>query len=372
MSQFSVSYIYRSKLWFTTLLALGIVFIGIPVYLSLLKNHNCKPNALEGKQIQKGNKSFYGFLDQIKKTNGLLILGTSETANSLEGYNYPELLNQDSSFTYKPVVKLAGAGRSPYVYFPHILNNPEAFKDQKIVFYINPTYWRYGLNTFHKGYYKRYVSADLIKKTKPQMQQHQLYERYMKAADIFDLKNSIDPLWNHYKSLFFHNLNYLIYRKSHAECKKNVFEHYFDSTLSAAKNIPPNTSYFYDLDTMQNVSIAFAKKKAEFPSINETSDFQYKMLEDFIVLSQQYQIDLVLYLGPFNQKFCAQKNPEKLASHQHVIESIKRLLTRHNIPFIDGSQSGNMGGTFLDVQHISTYEAFVTAQNIKRYYENRL
>jgi hypothetical protein len=36
---------------------------------------------------------------------------------------------------------------------------------------------------------------------------------------------------------------------------------------------------------------------------------------------------------------------------------------------IDGTWQGNVPGTFIDVQHISEYGAYLTAQQIKAYYE---
>src|SRR5690606_34772097 len=102
--------------------------------------------------------------------------------------------------------------------FPLILDNPEAFEGLDVIYYINPTYWRVGLNQFREGYFERYVDASLVNRIKEKAQKKGLYEKFMKPVD--DDPEPFITAADHYvdafKSYYYNDLtNCLISQSTH-------------------------------------------------------------------------------------------------------------------------------------------------------------
>jgi len=341
-------------------LALILSLVIIPLFLVTLS-----PLSLsipKGVQIKSGSHLFYNFLENIKQANGILVLGTSETGNSLNGNNYYSLLNKDQNFN-RSVYALGGAGRSANVYFPLILDNPKAFKDLNIIYYINPTYWRNGLNKFNETYANRYIESSLVNSTKKFAQKEGVFDDFMNLGEnynsniLFSFSRAIDR----FKSLYYHDLNLVLWKKTVIPIKKINIKTTYDSIRLTGLKQQINLEF--------NVTDDFLRKNSDFPSINTKSTYQDDLLLAFIQLCEKYEINCTFYLGPYNEIYCQQKNPELINEHQIVIKKIKDRLINSQIDFIDGSNLSSVPGTFMDVQHISEYGAFLTAIQIKEHYE---
>jgi len=363
--------IIREGYWIPALAAGVMVLLVIPLLLIAYNHQNKGRFAPEvhfnGSYVKSSSRVFYDFLDNIKASNGLLVLGTSETNITLNGNNYWALLNRDSTFS-RNISVLAGAGRCSYVYFPAILNNPEHFEELEVLYYVNPTYWRKGLNHYRKDYYTRYVDPTLLPLLKPEGEKLGIYEQFMaqEASRFPNYHNIIDHHIDDFKSYYYHDLDrFFNDRKIIPGATKgsNRLESFYsEEQLLALRN---------KINPQFNATDDFMDQGHDFPVIDSTSDFQDNMLLAFIKICKQYNIRCTFYLGPFNEIYCRENNPAALAKHQATMVKIKTILENSGLPYIDGSGLSNVPGTFKDMQHISEYGAYLTALQIKEHYEKR-
>jgi hypothetical protein len=355
----------RNRLWIplaasiivTTLIPFPLIWIQLP-----------QANTINGAYLKEGNRAYEVFVRGIKNSNGVLILGTSETDNKLDGLNYWGFLNKDK--LVKPYFSiLAGAGRTSSIYFPLILKNPEVFKKLKILLYINPTYWRHGLSNFNTFYYTRYIGPFLFTNTKNAVMQRGLYSKFMKLALLdtlfadgvqLGLKEQIYQNVNTFKSYYNYDLARILFNSENM-IKDQTFDPISHEQIAEYKK---------GVDSSYNATFSFIAKDAPpFPQIDTESTFRYEELKEFLLLCNDYQINVTVYLGPYNSVYCKKKNPELIEQYEEVMTNIRMIIANAGVPFIDGSSISYTPGTFLDVQHISKYGAFITAQQIKKHYE---
>ncbi len=324
---------------------------------------NPKPLKIpNGVDIKNGSRIFYRFLNNIKRENGILVIGTSETGNSLNGNNYYSILTKDEEFN-RNVYALGGAGRCANVYFPLIMDNPKAFKKLNLIYYINPTYWRKGLNNFNEAYFNRYLDSNFVSHVKSLIPNKGNYERFMNEKQIVNsnINFILNRLIENFKSLYFNDLSlFLDKSKNDKKLKFNINNKYDQNKLDSLKN---------KINLKFNVTEEFLKKNEDFPYIDKESDYQYEMLQSFIDICKDYQINCTYYLGPFNEIYCSQKNRDIVADHKQVLKKIKTLLKNKKVDYIDGTDLSRISGSFIDIQHISEYGAYLTAIQIKKYYE---
>lgn len=359
----TVSKIIKNKLWVASALSLVISLIVVPIVMVVMTNARFEAGAkltIKDAHVKEGNRVFYNFLKDVKKTNGVMILGTSETGNSLDGNNYWSFLQKNRT-AGKMYYDFGGAGRTCNMYFPLILKNADAFKGLEIIYYINPTYWRKGLNAFNEAYYNRYVGKDLNRSI--QEKDRAVVKDYLGSVNG-EVQPKIVQYVDDYRSLFYHDLKEWITSSSKKEL--NVVEDAFEFNDVYRQKM-------YDLvlekvDTNYNVLHKFLETNTLFPMI-DPSDYQYDQLQAFIDLNKTYGVKCVYYLGPFNEIYCNKMNPENYEEHAEVVKRIQAMLSDNAVNYIDGTYQGSIPGTFLDVQHISEYGAYLTALDIKKYYE---
>ena len=355
----TVKSIITKNLWVSAAITFIAILI-IPIGLSFQGSSSI--TMPKGVYVKKGNRIFYNFLEQLKQEKGILVLGTSETGNQLDGNNYFSILNKDKEFN-KPVYAFGGAGRAANVYFPLILDNPKAFENLELIYYINPTYWRNGLNKFSEDYFKRYVDDGLAFSVKNKAQRSAIYNKFIKdGAEIKSYFPFItERITDNFKSFYYHNLTNLIANKIPIKSSKiDIKNFYNDQKLKGFKQ---------KINLEYNVTDEFLKKNSPFPAIDTSSSYQYELLYNFIKLTKQYNINCTFYLGPYNEIYCNQQSPELKKEHQKVVRNIRQLLIKNDAVFIDGSAQSTIPGTFTDIQHISEYGAYLTAIQIKEYYE---
>ena len=95
------------------------------------------------------------FYQSIKNNNGFLVLGTSETT-TLKGGNYYDFLNNDKDIKGNKFSLLAGAGRTCGIHIPLLLHHQAEVDSLKIIYFINPVYWRTDLCDVSVEYWNRY------------------------------------------------------------------------------------------------------------------------------------------------------------------------------------------------------------------------
>jgi hypothetical protein len=366
------------------LLALIISLIIIPlIIISTDITPFTKP---KGIHVKSGSRVFYNFLEKIKDKNDILVLGTSETGNNLNGNNYYSLLNKDKEFN-KSVYSFGGAGRSANVYFPLILDNPEAFRNLDVIYYINPTYWRKELNKFSKPYFNRYVDSSFAYSVKDLAEKKDIFNDFMNPASntgniaLNNLKFSLNRTIDNFRSLYYNDLNSILTQiNSTSHTKKNITQRITALSkhkVSAIEKI--DIKMVFDSNKINelkqqinlefNATNHFLEQEADFPSIDTESNYQYEMLTSFIQLCKKYEINCTFYVGPYNEVYCQNKKPSLINEHREVLKNIKQILINNKVDLIDGTSISSVPGTFIDIQHISEYGALLTALQIKKHYE---
>lgn len=355
----TVKKIIKNKYWVSAVLACIISLLVIPI---VIVNYPSKIEIPNGTYIKSGSRVFYNFLNKVKATEGILVMGTSETSNSMSGNNYWGLLDRDEDIK-QHFYSLAGAGRCSYVYFPLILDNPKAFENLNVLYYINPTYWRKGLNEFNEKYFERYADSGFAMSVKNKAQNLGLYEQFLKPGVNDEMVSNFkrNRIIENYRSIFYYDLNQILAEEGSSSMHKINIDS-LNSENHISKLIRP-------IDLTYNAIPNFLKKGNSFPPIDTISNFQYEMLETFIDLTKEFKINCTFFLGPVNEIYCQGKNPELLKDHHLVVDRIKKILLNREVAYIDGSHQGTIPGTFVDVQHISEYGALLTAAQIKKYYE---
>jgi len=353
--------VVKNKWWVSAISTLVIVVFIVPA-LIVIQDVGGSIEIPQGKYIKAGNRIFFDFIEQLKSNGDVLILGTSETGRSLDGMNYWGLLDKDSTLS-KRYFSFGGAGRCSYVYFPLLLDNPKAFDGLNVVLYINPTYWRKGLNMFREDYYSRYVDNQLLGPVKSKATELGIYQEFMKPVEpSFSFPIYGGRKIDDFRSLFYYDLNRILYPKSSPDFQKSIN---IDSTgLRKVENEMEQKINF-----QYNVTEEYLKLGSSFTVIDTDSDFQSNMLRAFIKLVIKTNINCLFYVGPVNEIYGQEKNPEFLEDHYAAIDEIKEILESSNMKYLDGTNQGKIPGTFDDVQHISELGAYLTAIQIKEYYE---
>jgi len=332
------------------LIPLAIQFMALP-----------QTPTLEGTYIRENSRAFPRFLEAIKQHDGILVIGTSETGNHLSGENYWAMLNRDKAV--KPYFSvLGGAGRCSYIWFPPILANPKAFRGLRVFYYLNPTYWREDLNGFSEPYYDRYNGALLVRSIFP-------------AAKRYELQSFVKPYfqgkyqqedWRDYWVDGLKDFNsfysYDLYHLLKGGFPRKIHNYRYPAPAQI-------WMWQYGLDLTHNVSDDYwAQNPATgIPKIG-ASEFQYQALAAFIKLSKEVDMDLVVFIGPYNGILARHFSPEVIPEYKTVVERVKHILIQSKTQFIDGSDLSFSEGVFRDVQHNSTFGAWKIEQKIAAYY----
>jgi hypothetical protein len=303
------------------------------------------------------------FFRSIKSNHGYLCLGTSES-DDLPNGNYWNFLNCDNTLKCK-FSFLAGAGRTCGLYIPLFFRHRKEVDSLKIIYFINPVYWRTDLAKVNLEYWNRYsnykVCSDLELSETEEKNYYPPVQDYLEKLNVFQ------------KIVF--STEYEI-RKS----RKSFFQdltHIFNPAAyeKAFAFIPQNTPFLYsfsnfgkidskNIDTTFNILSSFHDKQW-FKPIDESSTYRYKELTSFISTCRDLGINATFILGPYNARFITNYNKASLAAYAQTEERIKQLLTNERVNFVDASDISSIVGAFNDHQHHSSYGAYLIYQKIK-------
>lgn len=336
-------------------------FYEIPVDTNV---NDCQQYTCQGISVKENSSEFKQFISSIKTNNGVLVLGSSET-NAFGDDNYQGLLNKyfecGVDFSY-----LAGAGRTAHIYFPTLINNRTLFKGVKILYFINPTYWRESLNYYRADYTERYNSRLEVFDARDELRELNLYDDF--GAPF--LNDSVIPLMGLYINRWrdkFVRLNDLFFNIRAEEpvivnkCTDDFIKKSIDSNII--------NGLMKELDPESNISLAFKEKDPkEFVKISD-SEFQWKALKGFKTICDDIGVELVFVLGPYNGIYCRNNSPEMCEKHEEVLRLLKSYLSDSGSEYIDCSDLSYEKGSFIDLQHHSKYAAWIIASRISNYYE---
>jgi len=301
------------------------------------------------------------FLQSIKRNNGYLVLGTSESNDLAEG-NYYDFLNADTSLNLRFSL-VAGAGRTSCTYFPLIQSN-ENVRGLKVLFFINPRYWCTPYACSNKHYFSRYVStAEYRRANRPKNKQ---------VNDILKVNRSHISLVNrigdgaalfldrvrrkYYQDLVF-NLNPDKFGKSlHFFGEKKSLDEYpnFGILDSVHYNFEYNVSKNDDLEDLVMI-------------VDTSVTYRYDELRAMISVCKEHGVDITFVVGPYNKVAFEKTCPDEVPLLDKVCQNIKNICRQENVPFIDATDLSDTPGVFKDAQHHNSYGAYFIYLKIKNY-----
>lgn len=356
MNFYSLSVQY--KLGCSAILSLLTCMIVLPIGILLIT----PSTSVTPELIKENSSTLFRFLAKLKNDDGVLILGTSETGNDLDSDNYWGFLQTDVNTQIRYEV-FGGAGRSAGMYFPAILSNPEAFSNLKILYYVNPTYWRPGLNYHEESYVSRYISSNSIRANYNALLDRNMIpfvdpESKLSQAAVFE--TSTDYALNFVRDLYYHDLPQL------SETVTDPLLRDFTQYSLGQQKVLQN-----GINPIVNATYSFIKgyPKFQFPGIAKDKTYRTNELKSFLSLCKEFNIKLTIYVGPYNKIMGASQNLDFSNDYNEVIQMIKNLCVEWETPYISGDIYSDSTFTFNDVQHTSKYGGWLAAKQIKEYYE---
>ncbi|MCF8296908.1 MAG: hypothetical protein K9J13_05115 [Saprospiraceae bacterium] len=321
---------------------------------------------MNGNNIKYNDKIFLTeFFNSIKRNNGYLILGTSESGSVHNG-NFYQFLNSDT--TIKPKFSiLSGAGRTAGVYLPVFINNKEAVDSLKVIYLINPVYWRTELAKLDVQYWNRYNNYHLVKNVQLNNEDLDAYNEVLKPyCDKLNpgqtIQYSMEYYLRKYRKPFFQNFSF----KLNPEKFNKRFSYVNEITegLNQYKNFGKvDTS---EIDIQYNVTHKYLEK-AWLNPIERSTDYRYKELEIFILFCKKYNVDITFLVAPYNGVFIKKFKPEYYDEFPQAMEKVIEILEREKVKYIDATDLSDITGTFIDNQHFSSYGAYLVYEKIKAY-----
>jgi len=303
------------------------------------------------------------FIGSIKKNNGYLVLGTSETT-SLTGGNYYDFLNSDPDLSYTGFSVLAGAGRTCGNIIPILLDQKNDLKGLQLIYFVNPVYWRKDLCEVNLDYGQRYMNYFMT--TRPNLTLEEKEKYYSPIAEFqtaLNITNKATASLDYIFRSLFRNYSY--------DLKNTLFGEYSEEKktfVEERRGIKfSRTNYknrLVSIDTLYNIEKSFSHKNW-FKPINEKVDFRTEELKAFINVCKDLEINATFILGPTNERFIQAYSASSLNGYQDVSEQLKTLFEEQSVPHIDARHINNELGAFSDHQHHSSYGAFLIYEQIK-------
>lgn len=347
------------------------LIVGTYIYFNPIETSRIIPEEqafdVKATAVKFNTVDFHAYLDQISQNNGVLVLGTSETGN-MGGLNYFDLLNADPDIDRK-FSRLGGAGRFFEIYMPLIEASPEAWEGVEIMAFVNPTYWRIGLNSFQPQYFNRYVDKRLAFEHRDALKEtgawDDVYSNYFSASNPTQLYASgLERKVEGLRDLFAVQL-------------RSLYKEPEDPFMPFEK-IPPLPdsatllSYIDLIDTTYNVSHAYREHRDRmwYPKCNVDSDFRNHVLSSFIETCQQHNIKLTMVLGSYNGVMAAAcRPPEDVEEYDQLLADLRVLIQDTGVDFVDVSETSYVRGSYRDYQHHSKYGAYLKYLILKEHYE---
>jgi hypothetical protein len=307
------------------------------------------------------------FILSIKDNEGFLVMGTSETTSIDQG-NYYDFLNRDKTVPGTQFSVLAGAGRTCGLYIPLFLKHREEIKGLKLIYFINPVYWRTDLSEVDLEYWNRYINYAVTNSIQLSEKEEVSYFDPIKVYqnEMNGFRKVMENAEQSIRSLrraYFHRLRYHLFPDTY----KNQFSFMSDRHLNDYSNYSLDSNeYVETIDTYYNVLKTFEHKEW-FRPIDETNDYRYRELESFIRLCKDLGIEATFVVGPINQQFIEKYSPTSLAAYLKTSDSIKHVLKLNQVDFIDATDISSVSGAFNDHQHHSTYGGYLIYKKIKNH-----
>lgn len=365
-----IRYIYKTRILseYGRFIFISLLLIIVAGYLFIpefqVQNIDAQLLRIKGKYIKfSDDPHMHEFIRSVKHNKGYICLGTSETTTLKDG-NYYDFLDQDTSYSAR-FSKLGGAGWTCGLHMPMLINCKEDVDSLNLIYFINPVYWRSELNGFDKGYWIRYLNYGVYK----EILNKNNYPEFLDISQEYD--KAIHPgekllyrseNWlRKIRKPFFHDLRYYLFP-----------DKYYDdlSSMAEDKTGTSDFAFFGESDTAfidcsWNVSYEFKSRTWLNPISN--NDYRNRELKAFINLCKDLNVKVTYILGPVNEIYIKKYQASYLGDYQKAVSSIRNILEKEDVDFIDASDIGTVPGSFMDNQHHSSYGAFLIYQKIKKH-----
>jgi hypothetical protein len=345
----------------------GLILLIIGYFIPDVKSGNIKQQiyTLNGFNTKHNDHTeLSDFYQSIKKNNGFLVLGTSETT-SLNGGNYYDFLNNDKEIEGSRFSILAGAGRTCGIHIPLLLHHQTDVDSLKIIYFINPVYWRTDLCDVSLEYWNRYSNYKMCTDFNLSPKEREDFLKpimaYANKLNLFSKSAQyIEQTIRAARRNYFHKLRYNLYPEEYSSQFRFLSSTKTDYTNDTLYGRPNMES----IDTTWNILKSFTNKNW-FKPINKVSNYRYEELTSFINLCKSLDIQATFIIGPYNERFIKNYEPNSAADYRGATQNIKQLLIDYNTDFIDATDISSVVGAFNDHQHHSSYGAFLIYLKIK-------
>ena len=350
---------------------------------------------INGNTLKNNPKLSARILSGIKKNNGVIVMGTSETEDPLDGQNFWGFLDKSPDFPHYTTV-LAGAGRTFYMWIPFFVEYQKELQGTKIIYYINPVYWSKSKNRYNPEYFSRYnapavvcshrdeltgfgqFNSDKFCRTTNTIESYKKFFPYSEqsgntvAQKLYLLADETEMLLKsnfHYYQYHFH---YAFYQLSGINYPG--FEEKDRPLLAEQNRIQEKYHQEWNVSTSYYTTFTAPGKDNPDPYLANTApdSFINIAFENFLKVAKKSNADILFVIGPHNGIYFdkhgiygANKN------YELVIKRIREKLQSNKMRFIDTSGLSRIQGTFIDPQHHSKSASLEIARRIEKQYADK-
>ena len=322
---------------------------------------------LDATHVKNDDAYFHEFMKRIKKNDDVLVLGTSESGY-LDGYNYWELLNADSTLEEQFSV-LYGAGRFCERYIPSMVNNPEIWKNQKLLVIINPVYWREGLSRFSLEYHERYMNEGEVRKARSKSDRKSDFDLLFGGSGVGFMKGQMNVANNWIDK----NIHELYYGRLHQffgleqESIVHFTQHYPRTGLQARTSPELLEEAKSEVLEDYNCTQEFINTgNYLMTELFLDSEYRNAALDYFLELCQELDVQPTFVIGPYN-KILTEKNGQDAIAKQYaqLYKELQSKFDTAGFPYIDATEISDVPHSFIDKQHHSKYGGYLLYNIIK-------
>lgn len=312
---------------------------------------------LLGTDIRDREPVVRDILCALSRERGILLLGTSETNNDLDGANLQHWLHAEHKV---PVIALGGAGRSAYIWIPFLLEYGNVLGNARAILYVNPTYWRDDLNRYDPTYTRRYIGESrwsLAGLRRSGLPDGIFPEDALAPQDGWtgSLRRLVVP---------YGLASYYRYLKTWQTLRKQPVV----PTPARPEHIEETVARVYT--NPQGVPDPFLARfpNWQLPLVDPSPEgYQWRALDAMLDLAAALGIHPEVVLGPYNGVALeALGPPEKLDAHRRLAAAVVNHLEPRRLRLTDASEVSYIPGSMLDAQHHSAWGAWHIAQIMRQ------
>lgn len=343
-----------------SLIVLWLFSLVIPTYAPAPPE--AQVMGMNGKHFKYGDELFLRYYVQsIKSNDGYLCLGTSEST-TLKNGNYYDFLNADEGIQSR-FTSLAGAGRTAGIHMTWMDKVRDDLDSLKVFYFINPVYWREDLCRLDREYWTRYCNYTLLESDDSAiadlMDQAGARDHREQTTLAERLSYSTENAIREWRTSFSQDLKYMV--------NPSAFTEALRLSTSLEPIVPDLQSLEnFELDSAYNVEKRYSNHEWFRPISRDTS-YRWQELRAFIKFCDKTNIDVSFIIGPYNHHFIEKYQPSALEGYVELNRKLATFLEDEGAEFVDCSGFSGTIGAHKDLQHHSSFGAYLIYDRIARY-----